>query len=262
MRMKKIMSIFIMSTTFFAANAQTNSDNPLLKKWKGPYGGVPAFNEYKVSDFKPAIEFAIQEKLNQIDVIANNPEGPTFDNTIGALELSGQTISGINAVYGIYRSNLSTTEFNVVDREMSPKFSEFKDKINQNKKIFARIEALYNSKESKKLTSEQQRLIWWYYTNFVREGAKLNDEDKEKVTKINQELATLFTRFSQNLLAEEHNQYIILNTEADFDGLPLEVKNAAIAEAKERKIDAMGCIANTRSSIEPFLTFSNRRDLR
>ena len=262
MRMKKIMSIFIMSTTFFAANAQTNSDNPLLKKWKGPYGGVPAFNEYKVSDFKPAIEFAIQEKLNQIDVIANNSEEPTFDNTIAALELSGQTISGINAVYGIYRSNLSTPEFNVVDREMSPKFSEFKDKINQNKKIFARIEALYNSKESKKLTSEQQRLIWWYYTNFVREGAKLNEGDKEKVTKINQELATLFTRFSQNLLAEEHNQYVALNTEAAFDGLPLEVKNAAIAEAKERKIDAMGCIANTRSSIEPFLTFSNRRDLR
>lgn len=251
-----------MSTTFFAANAQTNSDNPLLKKWKGPYGGVPAFNEYKVSDFKPAIEFAIQEKLNQIDVIANNPEGPTFDNTIGALELSGQTISGINAVYGIYRSNLSTPEFNVVDREMSPKFSEFKDKINQNKKIFARIEALYNSKESKKLTSEQQRLIWWYYTNFVRQGAKLNDEDKAKVTKINQELATLFTRFSQNLLAEEHNQYLALTTESDFDGLPLEVKNAAIAEAKERKLDVMGCIANTRSSIEPFLTFSTRRDLR
>lgn len=262
MRMKKIMSIFIMSTTFFAANAQTDSENPLLKKWTGPYGGVPAFNEYRVSDFKPAIEFAIQEKLNEIETIANNPEAPTFDNTIAALELSGQTISGINAVYGIYRSNLSTPEFNVVDREMSPKFSEFKDKINQNKKLFARIEALYNAKETKKLTSEQQRLIWWYYTNFVREGAKLNDIDKGKVTKINQELATLFTRFSQNLLAEEHNQYIALKTEADFDGLPLEVKNAAIAEAKERKIDALGCVANTRSSIEPFLTFSNRRDLR
>lgn len=251
-----------MGTTFFAINAQNKGDNPLLKKWTGPYGGVPAFNEYKILDFKPAIEFAIQEKLNEIDAIANNLKAPTFDNTIAALERSGKTITSVLTVYGIYRSNLSSPEFNIVDREMSPKLSEFNDKINQNKKLFGRIETLYNSKESKKLTNEQQRLIWFYYTDLVREGAKLNDSDKEKVAKINQELATLFTRFSQNLLAEENNQYVALKTESDFDGLPSEVKNAAIAEAKGRKIDALGCIANTRSSIEPFLTFSTRRDLR
>ncbi|GAA4130828.1 M3 family metallopeptidase [Flavobacterium chungbukense] len=252
----------MMSTTFFASNAQTNSDNPLLKKWTGPYGGVPAFNEYKVSDFKPAIEFAIQEKLSEVDAIANNPKVPTFDNTIAAMERSGKTISRILTVYGIYRSNLSSPEFSVVDREMSPKFSEFSDKINQNKKLFTRIETVYNSKEKSKLTSEQQRLIWLYYNNFVRQGAQLNDADKAKVAAINKELATLFTRFSQNLLAEEHNQYVALKTESDFDGLPAEVKNAAIAEAKERKLGVMGCVANTRSSIEPFLTFSTRRDLR
>ena len=262
MRMKKLMSIFIMSTTFFAASAQSNSDNPLLKPWTGPYGGVPAFNEYKVSDFKPAIQFAIQEKLNEIDAIANNPKPATFENTIVALERSGATIERILTVYGIYRSNLSSPEFSAIDREMSPKFSEFSDKINQNKKLFTRIETVYNSKEKSKLTGEQQRLIWLYYTNFVRQGAQLNDADKAKVAGINKELATLFTRFSQNLLAEEHNQYVELKTESDFAGLPTEVKNAAIAEAKERKLNVMGCIANTRSSIEPFLTFSTRRDLR
>ena len=251
-----------MGTTFFAINAQNKEQNPLLKKWTGPYGGVPAFNEYKVSDFKPAIEFAIQEKLSEVDVIANNPKAPTFENTIAALERSGESMDRVTTVYGIYRSNLSSPEFSAIDREMSPKFSEFSDKINQNKKLFTRVETLYNSKESKKLTSEQQRLIWLYYTNLVRQGAKLNDKDKEKVADINKELASLFTRFSQNLLAEEQNQYVALKTEADFDGLPNEVKNAAIAEAKQRKIDALGCIANTRSSIEPFLTFSTRRDLR
>ena len=256
------MSIFLMGTTFFAINAQNKEQNPLLKKWTGPYGGVPAFNEYKVSDFKPAIEFAIQEKLSEVDVIANNPKAPTFENTIAALERSGESMDRVTTVYGIYRSNLSSPEFSAIDREMSPKFSEFSDKINQNKKLFTRVETLYNSKESKKLTSEQQRLIWLYYTNLVRQGAKLNDKDKEKVADINKELASLFTRFSQNLLAEEQNQYVALKTEADFDGLPNEVKNAAIAEAKQRKIDALGCIANTRSSIEPFLTFSTRRDLR
>ncbi len=251
-----------MGTTFFAATAQNNSDNPLLKKWVGPYGGVPAFNEYKVSDFKPAIQFAIQENLNEVDVIANNPKAATFENTIVALERTGKSIERILTVYGIYRSNLSSPEFSAVDREMSPKFSEFSDKINQNKKLFTRIEAVYNSKEKSKLTGEQQRLIWLYYTNFVRQGAQLNDADKAKVAGINKELASLFTLFSQNLLAEEHNQYVALKTESDFDGLPEEVKKAAIAEAKERKLDVMGCVANTRSSIEPFLTFSTRRDLR
>ena len=251
-----------MSSTIFSINAQTQADNPLIQKWTGPYGGVPAFNEYKVSDFKPAIEFGIQEKLDEVDAIANNPKAPTFDNTIAALELSGRTMSRISAVYGIYRSNLSSPEFNKIDTEMSPKLSAFSDKVYQNRKLFTRIETLYNSKESTKLTSEQQRLIWWYYTRFVREGAKLDENTKAKVGKINQELASLFTKFSQNLLAEENNQYVELKTENDFAGLPNEVKNAAIAEAKTRKLEIMGCVANTRSSIEPFLTFSTRRDLR
>lgn len=237
-------------------------NNPLLKSWSGPYGGVPDFKAYKVSDFLPAIEFAIQEKLQEIDAIANNPEKPTFKNTIEALELSGEKLDQIHAVYGIYRSNLSTPEFNVVDTEMSPKLAEISDKLYQNEKLFSRIETLYKSDEKENLTKEQQRLLWLYYTDFVREGAELNEADKGKVAKINQELAGLFTAFSQKLLAEENNQYIELNTEADFDGLPEEFKNAAIAEAKERNLNVLGCIGNTRSSIEPFLTFSNRRNLR
>lgn len=252
----------MMSSAFLTLGAQTNKDNPLLKKWAGPYGGVPAFNEYKVSDIKSAVETAIQEKLVEIDAIANNPKPPTFDNTIAALELSGKTIARVSAVYGIYGSNISSPEFELVDTEMSPKFSELNDKIYQNKKLFSRIEKLYNAPQKSKLNSEQQRLIWLYYTNFVREGAKLDEASKEKVAKINQELAGLFTKFSQNLLAEENNHYVALTSEKDFDGLPNEVKNAAMAEAKERNLNILGCIANTRSSIEPFLTFSNRRDLR
>lgn len=241
---------------------ESNFRNPLLQNWKGPYGSVPSFDQYKVSDFKPAIEIAIQENLNELEAIANNPELPSFENTIAALELSGKSITRIREIYEIFSSNIFTPEFGVVETEMSPKLSELSDKMYQNHKLFSRIEDIYNSAEYKNLNSEQQRLVWWYYTNFVREGAKLNNDDKEKVGKINQELALLFTRFSQNLLAEEQNQFIELKSESDFDGLPEEIKNAAIAEAKLRKIDALGCIINTRSSIEPFLTFSNRRDLR
>lgn len=244
------------------SDSQSGSQNPLLQNWAGPYGGVPSFDEYKVSDFKPAIEIAIQEKLEELEGIADNNQLPTFDNTIAALELSGKTVTRIREIYEIFSSNIFTPEFGIVETEMSPKLSELNDKMYQNHKLFSRIERIYNSEEYKNLNSEQQRLVWWYYTNFVREGAKLNNADKEKVGKINQELALLFTRFSQNLLAEEQNKFIELKSENDFDGLPEEIKNAAIAEAKLRKIDALGCIINTRSSIEPFLTFSNRRDLR
>ncbi|WP_343613687.1 M3 family metallopeptidase [Flavobacterium sp.] len=245
-----------------AAVGDSNAENPLLKEWSGPYGGVPDFTKYKISDFKPAIEFAIQEKLTELDTIANNPEEPTFENTITALELSGEKLNRIHAVYGIYRSNLSTPEFNAVDTEMSPKLAEISDKLYQNEKLFSRIETLNKSDESKKLTKEQQRLLWVYYSDFVREGAELNADDKKKVAKINQELAGLFTLFSQKLLAEENGQFLELKKEADFDGLPDEFKNAAIAEAKERNLHVLGCIGNTRSSIEPFLTFSDQRNLR
>ncbi|SHF85109.1 M3 family metallopeptidase [Flavobacterium defluvii] len=237
-------------------------DNPLLQEWEGPYGGVPDFTKYKISDFKPAIEFAIQEKLDEIEAIANNPAEPDFENTISALELSGEKLDRIHAVYGIYRSNLSSPEFNAVDTEMSPKLAGISDKLYQNKKLFLRIEKLYKSEESKKLTAEQQRLLWLYYTDFVREGAELNEADKKEVARINQELAVLFTLFSQKLLAEENGQYLELKTEEDLDGLPEEFKNAAIAEAKERNLSVLACIGNTRSSIEPFLTFSNKRNLR
>ncbi|OXA96302.1 M3 family metallopeptidase [Flavobacterium hercynium] len=260
--MHKLILFFLMSTTTFSLNAQSESQNPLLQKWTGPYGGVPAFDSYKVSDFTSAIESAIRENAKEIDAIANNPKAPTFDNTIAALELSGKTIKRVNSIFEIYSSNIFTPDFGVIETRMTPKIYELRDRIYQNKKLFIRIETLYNSKDSKKLSSEQQRLIWLYYSTFVREGAKLNDKDKQKVAKINQQLASHFTKFSQNLLAEENNQYVALKAESDFDGLPDEIKNAAIADAKDRGIDVLGSIANTRSSIEPFLTFSTRRDLR
>ena len=250
-----------MSIPIITAEAQENQ-NPLLKNWTGNYGGVPAFNEYKITDLKPAIKIAIQEKLDEYNTIANNPKPATFENTIVAMEKAGKKLSQAKAVFDIYSSNLNTPEFEPIEVEVTPLFSELNSKIYQNKKLFDRIETIYNSKDKSKLTGEQQRLVWYHYANFVREGAKASAESKAKIAKINQELASLFTKFSQNQLADESNYYLELKTEADFEGLPTELKNAAIAEAKERNLKVMGCIADTRSSIEPFLTFSSRRDLR
>jgi peptidyl-dipeptidase Dcp len=115
--------------TITSSNSQSVSQNPLLQKWKGPYGGVPSFDEYKVSDFKPAIEIAINEKLDELDKIANNDQLPTFENTIAALELSGQSITRIREIYEIFSSNIFTPEFGIVETEMSPKLSELNDKM-------------------------------------------------------------------------------------------------------------------------------------
>ncbi len=251
-----------MSASLPNAKAQTNVNNPLLNKWNGKYGGVPAFDQYEIKDFKPAFEVAIQERLNEIDAIANNTNAPTFENTIVALERSGKTYSRIVSVFGIYSSNMNSPEFVPIENEMGPKMADLSSKMYQNKKLFVRIENLYNSTKKKVLTGEQERLLWLYYSNFIREGAKANETSKLKISEINQKLARLFSKFSQNLLAEENNPYVALTTASDFEGMPNELKNAAIAQAKERNLDVMGCIANTRSFIEPFLTFSSRRELR
>ena len=259
--MKRIILALIMIVPILETNAQ-NTTNPLSKLWNGPYGGIPAFNDYKVADLKPAIAIAIQEKLDEITKIASNPKPATFENTIVALEKTGKKLSQVKAVFDIYSSNLNGAEFEPIETEMTPKFSELNNKIYQNAMLFDRISAVYNSKEKSKWSAEQNRLVWYYYSNFVREGSKADAKSKKRIGEINQELAGLFTKFSQNQLADESNYYVSLKTEADFDGLPKELKDAAKAEAKERKLNVMGCIANTRSSVEPFLTFSNRRDLK
>jgi peptidyl-dipeptidase Dcp len=243
-------------------NAQNIKNNPLLKDWTGNYGGVPAFNEYKVSDFKPAMEFAMQEKLNEVNAIANNPKPATFQNTIEALEKVGRKLSRIYAVYGIYSSNINSPEFEPIEAEMEPKLAAVADKITQNTKLFQRIEAVYKSKDNSKLTTEQQRLIKVVYDNYVYAGAKLDAKTKAKVSELNQQLAGLYTKFSQNLLSEENNQYVELINESDLAGLTTEMRNACAANAKEHKLSSIGSVANTRSSVEPFLTYSSNRELR
>jgi peptidyl-dipeptidase Dcp len=218
--MKRIILTLIMIAPVIVANAQKKNPNPFLNDWSGPYGGVPAFKDYKLKDLKPAILTAIAEKLKEVDKIANNPMPPTFDNTIVAMEKAGKRLNQVNVVFGIYSSNLNSPEFEPIETEMTPKFSEVSNKIYQNEKLFERISKVYNSPETKKLTDEQQRLVWLYYSNFVREGAKADAKSKARVAAINQELAGLFTKFSQNQLADENNYYLELKTDADFDGLP------------------------------------------
>jgi peptidyl-dipeptidase Dcp len=234
--------------------------NPLLAPWTGPYGGVPAFDKMKVSDLTPAVDTAIARNLAEVDAIAANKAAPTFANTIAALEDTGRTLADVACYYGIWGSNMSSPEYQAIEPAIDAKFSEIGDKITQNAALFARIEAVYNSPEKAKLTPEQQRLVWIYYTNFVRSGAKLAPDAKARVAAINTELSGLFTKFSQNLLADE-NTYIEL-TEADLAGLPDSIRAQAASAAAQRKLPGKFIIVNTRSSVDPYLTNSPVRATR
>jgi peptidyl-dipeptidase Dcp len=246
------------TTTPPAAAAPTN---PLLAEWTGPYGGVPPFDQIRVEHFKPAIETAMAQALAEYDVIASNPAAPTFENTIAAMERTGRTLDRATTAYGIWSSTMNSAEFQPIEREMAPKLAEFFDRITQNEKLFRRIEAVYNADKSA-LTPEQQRLVWLQYTNFVRSGARLDAASKSRLAAINQELAGLFTQFSQNVLADETDQFLVLESEADLAGLSESQRAAAAAAATAKGHAGKWVITNTRSSVDPFLTYSDRRDLR
>ncbi|MFM9903979.1 MAG: M3 family metallopeptidase [Pyrinomonadaceae bacterium] len=247
-----------------AAEAPVTFDaatNPLTAKWTGPYGGIPPFDKVKISDFKPALEAAMAENLAEIDAIANNKAAPTFANTFIPLEKSGDMLNRVGTIFGIWSSNLSSKEFEPIDEEMQPKLAAHYDKITQNTALFKRIETVYNSPATKKLTKEQQRLVWVYYTNYSHAGAKLDAAKKTRLSEINQQLAGLFTKFSQNLLADEGEKWLTITKESDLAGLPDSLRNAAASAAKSKNVSGW-IIRNTRSSIDPFLTYSDQRDLR
>jgi peptidyl-dipeptidase Dcp len=258
---------FLAATTALAATAIVGpafaqmNDNPLLQTWTGPYGGVPAFDRVRIEDFKPALEAAMAENLAEAQAIADHRSVPTFENTIEAMENSGRKLSDLFTYYGIWGSNMSNPAFQAVETEMDPRLAEFGDKITQNEALFRRIEAVYNAVDKDRLTPEQRRLSWLYYTNFVRAGAKLDAPGKARIGEINQRLATLFTQFSQNLLHDEES-YVLYLKKADLAGLPQSQIDGAAQAAEEKGRKGEYAITNTRSSMEPFLTYADRRDLR
>jgi peptidyl-dipeptidase Dcp len=250
------------SPSFGATGGATVGNNPLLEEWRGPYGGVPPFDKVRVEDFKPALEAGMVRQLEETDKIASDLAAPTFQNTIDALERSGRALDRVTTIYGVFASTMSTPDFQAVEREMAPKLAAFADQIHQNEKLFKRISAVYDTREQGNLTPEQKRLAWFYYTNFVRAGARLDEPAKKRVSEINQRLAALFTAFNQDVLADETDYVTVLEGEADLAGLPPSIRSAAAAAGEARGQKGKYLILNTRSSMEPFLTFSDRRDLR
>jgi peptidyl-dipeptidase Dcp len=245
-----------------AVAASTDPDVvALLSEWTGAYGGQIPFDRVKVAAFKPALEEAMKRNLAEISAIADDTAAPTFRNTILTLERSGHALDRVQTIYAVWKANLKTPEVEAVEAEMEPRLAAFNDQIVQNPKLFARIDAVYKAREHSGLTPEQQRLTWYHWTRFVKEGAQLAPGPKARVTAINQELASLYSKFMSNLLADEAG-YVLYLQEGDLGGLPQSLRDSAAQEAKEKGHPGEYAITNTRSSMEPFLTYSDRRDLR
>ncbi|GAA5442357.1 dipeptidyl carboxypeptidase [Microbulbifer sp. NBRC 101763] len=238
-----------------------HASNMLLAEWTGPYGGVPAFDKMNLKDLKPAIEKGIEINLAELEAIAANPAKPTFANTIVPMERGGAELGRATAYYGIWAANMSSPEFRKVQQELAPLWADYESKIYQNEALFNRIKAIYDQRNSMDLDAEQKRVVELIYTQFSTNGATVQGEAKERYAEINKRLAELYTKFSNNVLADEEG-YDIFLTKDQLAGLPESFVAAAAALAEEKGEKGKYAITNSRSSMDPFLTYSDDRELR
>ncbi len=255
-----LIYLFVFSIVLSCKNNKSTT-NVLLKEWTGPYGGVPAFDKMQVADIQSAVEQGMKENLEEIDAIANSTEAPTFENTIEAMERSGSTLDNVFTYYGILSSNMSSPEFREVQATLAPKLSEFSSKISQNKKLFERIKTVYENAQKTPLEDDQQRVVDLIYKGFAMRGAALDEDKKSRYAAIDKELSTLYNTFSDNVLHDEEN-YVTYLDDTQLGGLSEGFIKSAAAIAKSKGQDGKYAITNTRSSMDPFLTYSTERALR
>lgn len=249
------------ATVQASAPAAAVSTNVLLQDWTGPYDGVPAWDKVAPAQFPEAFQTSIEEVLGEADRIANNPDKPTFANTIEAMEKAGQRLDRVQSLFGVMTDNMSTPEYQALDKDWSPKLSAAYDKINLNGELFARVAGLFELRDSLGLDAKQMRLLTRTYEGFVRRGAKLNDAQKAQLSDYNQQLATAFSEFNSRLLADEST--FTQASEAEMAGVQQDVKDAAASVAKAKGLPAGSyAVRNTRSAVDPVLSFGSNRGLR
>jgi peptidyl-dipeptidase Dcp len=235
--------------------------NILLADWTGAYDGVPPWDKVTPELFPEAIQFGIDEQRREVLAIANSSEAPTFANTVEALEKAGQRLDRVLSMFGVMTSNMATPAYQALDKEWSPKLSAASDEITLNPALFQRIKAVYDARATSGLDTKQQRLVTRLYESFVRRGANLSDAQKQQLSAYNSELASKFATFSEKVLADEST--FITATAAELKGVPADIQAAAASAAKERNLPAGSfAIVNTRSAVDPVLTFADNRALR
>jgi peptidyl-dipeptidase Dcp len=240
---------------------QNNMDNPFFKEWTTPFQ-TPPFDEIKVEHYMPAYEEGMKRQKAAVDAIVSNTDAPTFKNTIEAMEKSSEFLTRVDYVFQSLNDAITNDEMQKVANTVAPMLSKHNDDINLNPKLFERIKQLYKQKSKLNLTTEQKTVLKNYYRDMVRGGANLNDKDKEKFRKINEELSVLSVKFSQNLLKETIAIGLVIDNKDDLAGLPQDVINSAAEMAKEKGMEGKWVFTLQKPSFIPFLQYSERRELR
>ena len=245
----------------FSCTNKDNSMNPFLNDYETPFK-IPPFEEIEFAHYEPAFDIGMKEHLKEIEEIANNQQEPTFENTIEAMERSGETLDKVaNVFFNLLGSN-TNDDMDALAMKISPKLSAHNDSILLNKELFKRIKELFDNKGSFNLTTEQNRLLEETYKRFIRSGANLDNQSMERLTQINSSLSSLSVQFDQNVLKETNSYSMVIENEEDLDGLPAEEIRQASLLADSEGQSGKWVFKPTRVSMYPFLTYSTQRDLR
>jgi peptidyl-dipeptidase Dcp len=234
---------------------------PMTAPWPGPFDGVPQWDKVTPAMFPAAFEKGMAEARAAFAKVRDNPEAPTFANTIEAPAKATTALSRVIPVWGVYTSNLASPEVQKIAREWSPKLSAFSTELSLDPKMFARVKTLYDKRQTLGLNAQQMRLLERSYRDYVTSGALLNEAQKAEIKRINGELSVAYTEFSRRVLADEETA-IIIDNEADLAGLPDSFKASLAEEAKARGQAGKWAVKNTRSSMQPFLMYATNRALR
>jgi peptidyl-dipeptidase Dcp len=237
------------------------TSNPLLQPWNAPYG-LPPFEAVRADHFEPAFDTALKQHLAEVDAIAAEPAPPAFENTVAALDRSGRLLRRIEGLFFNLASSETSPALQAVERRMAPLLAAHGSAVSMHKGLFARIDALHRERDTLRLSPEQKRVLERYHFDFLRAGARLGPAEQKRYAQIMERLAGLTTRFGQNVLADESAFRLVLRGEADAAGLPEFVRAATQQAARDRGVDDGLLVTLSRSHIVPFLTFSERRDLR
>ncbi len=256
---KAIISVMVISLCTVACTQK--EENPFFTEWKTEFG-VPPFEKIEKEHYLPAFKAGIEQEKQDIEKIVENEDDPTFKNTIETLEESGALLRKVSSVFNVLNGSMTDEEMQQIDEEVTPLLSNHRDDILFNEELFQRIKTVYDQKENLELTTEQAKLLEEYYRNFIRGGAKLSEENKAELRKINEELSNLTMKFGQHVLKENNRFELVIENEEDLAGLPQSVINGAAKAAEDRGHEGKWVFTLHRSSITPFLTYSEKRDLR
>ena len=260
--MKKI-SFFALAMILLAGCVQKKETmtNPFFQPFDTPYG-VPAFDKIQTADYMPAFEKGMQQQNEQIDAIVKNSEAPTFDNTIAAMDYSGDILNRVSDVFYNMTECNTNDELQAIAREIAPRLSKHSDDIYLNEALFERVNAVYQNRENEALNTEQKMLLDKIYKRFVNGGANLPVDKKDRFREINEHLSLLSLEFGENLLNETNNYTLVITDEADLAGLPQWVTDGAAAEAASRELENSWVFTLQKPSWIPFLQYSENRELR